>query len=76
MKDVIEKLLNEVDPDIKDFMMTEQPVDRSLYPNATRGYYAYELLTDPFNAILRWQEMRDRNRVEITGKSVKAVLDE
>lgn len=50
MDTVIEKLLDEVDPDIKEAMLTK----------GFNGFSNWELLVDPTNTILLWQELRDR----------------
>lgn len=47
--DIFNKILDEVDPDIKETML------------ATDGKYkAFEMLADPANTVLAWQAMRDR----------------
>ena len=49
-KDIIEKILSEVDPDIREAMLK------------TDGQYkAYDMLPDPANAIINWQLMRNKN---------------
>ncbi len=50
MNTVIEKLLEEVDPDIKEAMLAK----------GFNGFSNWELLVDPTNTILLWQELRDR----------------
>lgn len=57
MKEIINKILDEVDPDIRDVMLRIEEC------NGKREYRNWELLHDPANAILNWQSLRDRNRV-------------
>ena len=54
-KVIIEKLLDEVDSDIKEVMLKET---EGSYPSK-----AYELFSDAPNFIIRWQELRDRQNV-------------
>lgn len=56
MKEVVEKLLEEVDPDIKELMLTKQKVGNN-------EYFTYELQPDPAMVILNWQALRDRKTV-------------
>lgn len=57
-KEIIEKILLEVDDDIRELMMKESnQLDRENKP-----YKGYDFLQDPVNTILRWQELRDRNK--------------
>lgn len=68
MKEIIEKLLEEVDSDIRELMLAESETIRMLPPTtykitiSTLGEYykRWELLKDPANTILNWQAMRDR----------------
>lgn len=57
MKEIIEKLLQEVDEDIRVLMLKES--EQGKYPSSF--YKNYELLADPANTILLWQAMRDRH---------------
>ena len=50
--EIIRKLLDEVDLEIKEVMLKE----------GDDGYFGYDLLPDPTNTILRWQELRDRRK--------------
>ncbi|MBL0320511.1 MAG: hypothetical protein IPP74_14645 [Alphaproteobacteria bacterium] len=54
MKDIIEKLLEEVDADIKELMLS---VDENI---GGQDYFKWQLLSDPINAIINWQALRDR----------------
>lgn len=49
---IMKKLLDEVDEDIKDLMMREYAGD--LY---------YQYLPDPTGTVLRWQELRNHERL-------------
>lgn len=51
MKMIIDKILKEVDPDIRELMLMEH-----------NGYAHWQLLVDPCNTILNWQFMRDRKK--------------
>lgn len=54
--ETIEKILEEVDIDIKEQMLkTEKYSDGSIYKT-------YQLLHDPANTILGWQALRDRKK--------------
>ena len=56
---MLEKILSEVDPDIRETMLSSDG-----------RYKAYEMLPDPANTILAWQAMRDRknDNIIIEGK--------
>lgn len=54
MKEVISKLLREVDPDIRECMLIWDEKDQN---------YNWEFFTDPGNFILNWQAMRDREKL-------------
>ena len=70
MKDLIEKLLKEVDIDILVIMTTRSTAwkDYERYKTHSRlddpdNYYlVWELLQDPAQTILNWQAMRDRKK--------------
>jgi hypothetical protein len=49
-QDIIEKILQEVDEDIKTAML-----------KSDGKYKAYEMIPDPANAIINWQIMRNKN---------------
>lgn len=49
--ELIEKILNEVDEDIKEAMLKKDGRNR-----------AFEMIPDPANTILAWQNMRDRKK--------------
>jgi hypothetical protein len=53
-QELIRKILEEVDPDIKEIMLAVGENE----PN----YENFQLLTDPANTILNWQAMRDRKK--------------
>lgn len=53
-QETIEKILNEVDTDIREQMLKIEP----------NNYKAYELLQDPANTILGWQALRDRKNAK------------
>jgi hypothetical protein len=48
---IIEKLLNEVDDDIKEIFLKEEYV-----------YKGYQLIDNPCLVILQWQGLRDKNK--------------
>lgn len=52
VKDLIEKLLTEVDPDIRETMLAVNEKNEA----------TWEWLPDAANTILRWQEMRQWKR--------------
>lgn len=58
MKALIEKLLSEVDEDIKDAMSQIEPHNQKF------GYRNWEVLRDPANTILNWQLLRDRRKTK------------
>lgn len=57
MKDLVEKLLEEVDSDIKDAMLA-----RGFYTVADGLVENWQALKDPFCSILNWQSMRRINQ--------------
>ena len=59
MKDIINKLLTEVDSDIADTMLRET---KDVFMDKETIYKGYQLLPDPTNTILMWQELRDRRK--------------
>lgn len=66
MKEIVEKLLKEVDQDIKDIMLQKSSVIKDKKYEGGFVHYSYylnyELLPDPANAIIGWQYMRDYKR--------------
>lgn len=71
-QETIEKILNEVDADIREQMLKIEP-RTTVYLNndmtgkrqeTTYNYRAYELLQDPANTILGWQALRDRKNAK------------
>lgn len=55
-QEIIEKILQEVDPDIRELMLKESKA----CGEKDRLYKGYELLSDAGNVILNWQALRDR----------------
>ncbi len=54
MKELIEKLLEEVDPDIREIMLRV----------SNEGYEYWTTLKDAPNTILQWQSLRDRRNAD------------
>jgi hypothetical protein len=52
---IIEKVLEDVDPDIREVMLK--------YQEGT-NYQGFELLPDPLTAILKWQELRNFRKLK------------
>lgn len=61
MKEILERVLLEVDSDIREFMLAESKTGRNLTENVMR-YANWELLPDPTMIALKWQELRDRHK--------------
>lgn len=57
-QEIIEKILQEVDPDIREIMMREEKERYPLFGRDSATYKGYQLLPDPANTILGWQAMR------------------
>lgn len=57
-QEIIEKLLEEVDSDIKEIMMKKEPIGGS----EEYFYKGYQLLPDPANTILGWQAIRGKKK--------------
>ena len=53
-KEIIEKILSEVDPDIRELMLKEEVRQQAVYKG-------YDMLPDPANTILQWQSLRNKN---------------
>ena len=60
MNKIIEKLLEEVDPDIKEIMLC----DSNVYSEAGRWYKYWELVGSPLLIVLEWQALRDRKNAK------------
>ena len=56
MNKIIEKLLEEVDPDIKEIMLC----DSNVYSANGVWYKYWELVGSPLLIVLEWQALRDR----------------
>ena len=59
LKKTIEKLLEEVDEDIKETMLTKEFDNESTYKES---YYAWELTSSPILTIIEWQRMRNEKK--------------
>ena len=67
MKELLEKILEEVDPEIKEFMLSDSnvPILPSSITGVVEGYVKrWEFLTSPVMEILMWQELRDRRKYD------------
>lgn len=63
MREIIEKLLDEVDADIKELMLADEVIpEGSLRSTFIETLKNYQLLPDPTGTILMWQELRDRKK--------------
>jgi hypothetical protein len=56
---IIEEILKEVDPDIRELMMKQEDFRGGAVPIT---YHGYELIDNPASTILAWQAMRERNK--------------
>ncbi len=54
LKDLVEKLLDEVDSDMKEVMMADE--------REGMDGKNWQMLVDPMMTILKWQELRDKNK--------------
>lgn len=56
---ILEKLLEEVDTDIKEFMLADSEVRRAIgsgfWPN-------WGLVEDPIDLVIKWQQMRNSKK--------------
>lgn len=59
MKDVIEKLLEEVDRDIKEVMMKDSKIESYPTEGDKRFYKNWEMIEHPVSTILEWQFLRN-----------------
>lgn len=66
-KDMVEKLLEEVDPDISELMLSQE--------REGCEEKNWQMLADPVQTILRWQELRDRKRKQVVDiKSLSKII--
>jgi hypothetical protein len=59
LRDTMAKLLEEVDPDIKELMLSDS--DTATHPGGLK-YRVWELVESPMLVVLEWQAMRDRKK--------------
>lgn len=65
MREIVEKLLEDVDPDIRDLMMGEHVPDPGQMTVSTYGMgpcRRWQLIPDPLFFIIQWQELRNENK--------------
>lgn len=75
MRDVLELLLKDVDPDIRDVMLKDATLEPDSFGGMTiqldtpmtRQPKNWEVLPDPFFLIINWQKMRHENRHKQAG---------
>lgn len=68
MKPIIEKILEDVDSDIRHLMLRDSDMIRLGLPTDTgpEYFYNWELIPHPLETILMWQELRDRKKTITT----------
>lgn len=59
LKDIIEKLLNEVDPDIREAMLADS---KNPTYSGGRMYKMWEMIESPMAVITQWQLMREMKK--------------
>jgi hypothetical protein len=65
MRQIVEKLLEDVDPDIKELMLSDhvpEPGTVTIASYASGPSKVWEQLQDPLFFIIQWQELRHENR--------------
>lgn len=67
MKELVLKLLEEVDSDIKEAMLQETPaILKGIHVGTRDQYYNFELIANPMQTILAWQSLRDSKKNQVT----------